>query len=91
MGTTVFINERKHAEQAARESEQRYTRLLASVTDYVYSVSIDQGRPAATAHGPGCEAVTGYTSREFENDPSCGPASSATKTCRPPPRRPSAF
>jgi hypothetical protein len=69
MHTTILNNQRKQAEQAAEESEQRYRRLLASVTDYVYSVGISQGRPAATAHGPGCEAVTGYTSREFEADP----------------------
>ncbi len=69
MGTTVFINERNHAQQVAEQSEQRYRRLLASVTDYVYSVAVDRGRPAATSHGPGCEAVTGYTSREFEADP----------------------
>ena len=69
MPTPVFINEPSHAELAAQESEQRYKRLLASVTDYVYSVTVDQGRPAATSHGPGCEAVTGYTSREFEADP----------------------
>jgi PAS domain S-box-containing protein len=69
MHTTILIDEKKHAEQAAQESEQRYKRLLASVTDYVYSVTIDQGRPLRTVHGPGCEAVTGYTSREFEADP----------------------
>jgi PAS domain S-box-containing protein len=69
MSTTHVINERNCAEQAARESEQRYKRLLASVTDYVYSVTVDQGRPTATAHGPGCEAVTGYTSNEFDADP----------------------
>ena len=69
MSTTFLINERDHAQQVAQETEQRYKRLLASVTDYVYSVSIDQGRPVATSHGPGCEAVTGYTSREFEADP----------------------
>ena len=69
MHATVLTDKRKHAEQAARESEQRYKRLLASVTDYVYSVTVEQGRPVATSHGPGCEAVTGYTSREFEADP----------------------
>lgn len=69
MHTTVLINERNHAAQAAQESEQRYKRLLASVTDYVYSVTIEQGRPVATSHGPGCEAVTGYTSRELDADP----------------------
>jgi len=65
----MFVKERTRAEQAIQESEQRYKRLLASVTDYVYSVAIEDGRPARTIHGPGCEAVTGYTSREFDADP----------------------
>ena len=67
--TTVFMRERKQSEQAAQEYEQRYKRLVSAVTDYVYSVTIAQGRPVETAHGPGCEAVTGYTSKEFEADP----------------------
>src|SRR5258707_14727471 len=54
------------AEQATLESEQRYKRLLASVTDYVYAVAVEDGREGSTFHGPGCEAATGYTSNEFE-------------------------
>jgi PAS domain S-box-containing protein len=69
MDTTVFFEERNKAERAERESEQRYKRLLASVTDYVYSVTVDHGRPVATSHGLGCEAITGYTSKEFDDDP----------------------
>jgi PAS domain S-box-containing protein len=69
MHTTYLIREKNQAEQAARESEQRYKRLLASVTDYVYSVRVGRGGPSATAHGPGCEAVTGYSSQEFDTDP----------------------
>jgi PAS domain S-box-containing protein len=69
MHTTLFIKEKMQAEQAVQEYEQRYKRLVSSVTDYVYSVTVDHRRPVATAHGPGCEAVTGYTSREFEADP----------------------
>src|ERR1039458_357505 len=69
VNTTVFMRERKQSEQAAQEYEQRYKRLVSSVTDYVYSVTVAEGRPVATAHGPGCEAVTGYTSKEFEADP----------------------
>jgi PAS domain S-box-containing protein len=42
--------------------------LLASVTDYVYAVTVEDGRAVSTFHGPGCEAVTGYTSEEFEHD-----------------------
>ncbi len=63
------ITERKVSETALRESEQRYRRLLASVTDYVYTVEVRDGRPAATQHGPGCEAVTGYRPEEFSERP----------------------
>ena len=69
MHTTFLIEERSKAERAARESEQKYRRLFSSVTDYLYSVIVNRGRPVATSHGPGCEAVTGYTSKEFEADP----------------------
>ena len=54
---------------ATLESEQRYRRLLASVTDYVYSVTVKDSRAVSTCHGPGCEAVTGYSSEDFEADP----------------------
>jgi PAS domain-containing protein len=49
-------------EEALRESEGRYKRRLESVTDYIYTVQVEDGRPVATAHGLGCAAVTGYTS-----------------------------
>jgi PAS domain S-box-containing protein len=55
-------------ELSLMESEQRYKLLLASVTDYVYTVIVHDGEAVATVHGPGCEAVTGYTSEEFEAD-----------------------
>ena len=55
---------------ALRESEARYRRLLESVTSYVYTVTVSDGRPVATIHGPGCEAVTGFTPEEHVADPS---------------------
>jgi PAS domain S-box-containing protein len=55
-------------ETVLRESEDRYWQLLASVTDYVYEVTVEDGRPVATRHGPGCVAVTGYSSRDYEAD-----------------------
>src|SRR6266404_1273593 len=61
-------SKKQTAEQATLESEQRFKRLLASVTDYVYAVTVEDGRAVSTFHGPGCEAVTGYTSDEFEHD-----------------------
>ena len=74
MHTTVLVEEREKAERAVQESEQRYRRLLACVTNYVYSVTVEHGRPVETSHGLGCEAVTGYTSKEFEADPFLGTA-----------------
>lgn len=51
------------------ESEERYRRLLASVTDYVFTVTVAEGRPVATVHGPGCVAVTGYEPEAYATDP----------------------
>ena len=51
------------------ENEARYQRLLGSVTDYIYRVEMTNGQPAATTHGPGCMAVTGYQPQDYEADP----------------------
>jgi len=58
------------AESALQENERRYRQLLASVTDYLYSVRIEDGRPVATSHGPGCKMVTGYVPEEYASDSS---------------------
>jgi diguanylate cyclase (GGDEF)-like protein/PAS domain S-box-containing protein len=49
--------------------EERYKKLVGAVTDYIYIVQIEHGRPVRTMHGPGCFAVTGYTSEEYDADP----------------------
>lgn len=67
-GLITNISVRKSAEEALRESEQRYKRLISSVTDYIYSVRVENGKVVATTHGPGCVAVTGYSPEEFETD-----------------------
>lgn len=67
--TEVLLSDRRLTDRPSVEGEERYKRLLASVTDYVYTVTIDRGRPVATVHGPGCEGVTGYTPGEFYADP----------------------
>ncbi len=68
MRTEPSMAAKKQADRARQQSEQGSRLLLASVTDYVYAVTIDGGQPVATAHGPGCEAVTGYTPSEFDAD-----------------------
>jgi len=61
------ITRRRAAEDALKVSEQRYRRLMDSVTDYIYTVRMDES--AATFHGSACLAVTGYSSEEYEADP----------------------
>lgn len=60
---------RATAEEALRESEGRYMRLVGAVTDYVYKVEVCGGMAVSTSHGPGCVAVTGYSSEEHADDP----------------------
>ena len=64
-----YAIERKRADRVLRDSEARYKRLIDSVTDYIYTVRVEDGHPVATVHGPGCVAVTGYTSEEYQADP----------------------
>ena len=63
-----YAIERKRTEEALRESEQRYRRLLASTTDYIYTVVVDHGISLPATHGPACVTVTGYTAEEYAAD-----------------------
>ncbi len=67
-GVTRDITERRRAEAALRESEDRYKHLIESVTDYMVTVKLEQGRPVSTVHGPGCVAVTGYAPGDYGRD-----------------------
>ncbi len=49
--------------------ENRYEKLIKYLTDYIYTVTIRDGVAAETYHGPGCLAVTGYTSDDYKADP----------------------
>jgi len=49
--------------------EDRYAKLINYLTDYIYTVTIEDGKAVSTVHGPGCLAVTGYSSEDFEEDP----------------------
>jgi len=63
------VTERKQAQEVMRESEERYRRITETVTDYIFTVRIEDGHPVETVHGPACVAVTGYASDEFASAP----------------------
>lgn len=63
------LMERRRAEEALRESKERYHRITEAITDYIYTVLVQDGRPHETIHGPACVAVTGYAAEEFKGDP----------------------
>jgi PAS domain S-box-containing protein len=67
--SAIDITERKRVEEVLRESEERYKRITASITDYIYTLSLEKNKVIETVHGEGCIAVTGYTARDFADDP----------------------
>jgi len=60
---------RRAAEAALVRSERRYKRLVAAVTDYIYLVTLKDGKVIKTSHGPGCLTVTGYSHEEYMENP----------------------
>lgn len=63
------VTAQRRTEAALRESEERYRRITKAVTDYIFTVRVENGRAIHTAHSPACIAVTGYTTEEFATDP----------------------
>ena len=63
------ITEQKHIIEDIGESEQRFRQLLDHLTDYIYTVKVNNGKPGDTFHGPGCFAVTGYSQHDFAQNP----------------------
>ena len=63
------ITERKKREIKLIESEDRYKRITAGLTDYLYSVSVEDGKAVKTVHNEACLSVTGYTAEEIVSDP----------------------
>jgi PAS domain S-box-containing protein len=69
LSVTTDITEHKLAEELLLQSEARYRRITEGITDYQYTVRIENGRAVETKHSPACVAVTGYTAEEFTADP----------------------
>ncbi|MFA7159308.1 MAG: PAS domain S-box protein [Kiritimatiellia bacterium] len=68
MGIHTDITRRKESERKLQESELRYRRLVENITDYIYTVKIEDGQAVSTVHAPNCVSVTGYTLEEFQAD-----------------------
>jgi PAS domain S-box-containing protein len=68
-GITRDITEWHLAQEALKESEERYRQLLSAEPSYTYAVQFEEGRPVHTRHSAGCQGVTGYTAFEFGSDP----------------------
>lgn len=56
-------------QRALEGSEGRYRRITQAVTDYVFTVRVENGVVVDTVHGLGCAAVTGYTTEDFAANP----------------------
>jgi PAS domain S-box-containing protein len=65
----LLEQEKRIAEVALRESEERYRRITEGITDYLYSVRVENGQAVETLQSPACESITGYSSEEFASDP----------------------
>jgi two-component system, cell cycle sensor histidine kinase and response regulator CckA len=68
LGVGRDITDRKRIESALLDSEDRYRRIANTLTDYLYTVTFENGKPVKTLHGPGCFMVTGYTNEDFQKD-----------------------
>ena len=60
---------RRQVEDELQESEARYRRITEGLTDYQYTVRIENGRATETTQCPACLSVTGYTAEEFAANP----------------------
>lgn len=59
-----------HSEKSHRDStvETRYRQMLDAITDYSFTVTVQNGVPVHTQHSTNCVAITGYEAHEYENN-----------------------
>ena len=58
----------KRSEEALRHSEERHRRITNAVTDYIYTVHLENGRRVETVHCDTSVAITGYKPKELAAD-----------------------
>lgn len=59
----------RQAATVLERDQERYKRLVQFLTDYIYTVTIEDDEVVDTYHGPGCVAITGYNSEDYAADP----------------------
>lgn len=63
------ISEQKKVSDLLEQSEQRFQRITNSISDYIVTVTIDDGQAVKTTHSSSVEQITGYSSKELEERP----------------------
>ncbi|MDO8812860.1 MAG: diguanylate cyclase [Gallionella sp.] len=69
IGNCVDITDSKEVEKGLRLSEARYKRITEELTDYQYTVRVENGYAVETTQSSDCVTVTGYTAEEFAASP----------------------
>ncbi len=59
----------KNAQEALAAGKERYRRITEAITDYIYTVRFESGRPCQTVHSQTSIAVTGYSPEELNQNP----------------------
>ena len=62
------ITQRRLTEIKLIKSEERNKRIITSITDYLYTVKVKDGKAIEAIHNEVCLIVTGYSSEEFKAD-----------------------
>lgn len=68
-GMIIDISARKRIENTLRAREERYRKITESMSDYVFTIRLENGKVAETIHGGACQPITGYSPEDFTNNP----------------------